>query len=524
MATKFGGGIFTGQFSDFIFSDNNRSSVYNNNTGFRGRDIYSSFSSISEVIVDTFTVHDPGEYFIFVEDTLSYDIQSSYITQVEADLFISPIGDNNNSGLSAASPLKSISYALAKIKPTSDNPCTINLSEGTYSSSDTGEMFPLNMKSNVTIEGYSEQYVIIDAELDDIVLAFVNDLNCSLSKLTLCNGSAPLRGGGIYGRYSQFDLSEIDIKNNRAPEGGGLYTYDSQIGMNKVKFRNNSATYTGGAIYCCVSQFDISELLITNNNADTSGGGIFAWQNDMNLVNTTFAENTANYGGAIYIVDESNFTTVNSIFWENSSPAVYLSEFDSYNIFTIQNSNLQGGEEEILVNNNTVNWLDNNLNTDPLFDTSGELEYELSANSPCLDAGTNFFEWNDSTIVDLEAEQYAGLAPDMGYAEYGMSILPDYTTVNPLYSKLFSNYPNPFNPNTTIMFSIPKNSNVELFVYNIKGQKIKTLVSNSLNKGSHQVVWHGKNDQDKIVGSGVYFYQLITDSEIVSTKKCILMK
>ena len=68
-----------------------------------------------------------------------------------------------------------------------------------------------------------------------------------------------------------------------------------------------------------------------------------------------------------------------------------------------------------------------------------------------------------------------------------------------------SNYPNPFNPETTISFSIPKDSNIDLTVYNIKGQKVKTLFNDSLDKGDYSVVWDGNDDTDRAVSSGIYF-------------------
>ncbi|MCK4655330.1 MAG: T9SS type A sorting domain-containing protein, partial [Candidatus Cloacimonetes bacterium] len=89
---------------------------------------------------------------------------------------------------------------------------------------------------------------------------------------------------------------------------------------------------------------------------------------------------------------------------------------------------------------------------------------------------------------------------------------------------LAQNYPNPFNPETTISFSITQTSPfVTLEIFNIKGQKVKTLVDEKLEAGNHQVVWDGKNENSKSVSSGIYFYKMNT-VEYTSTKKMILMK
>ncbi len=88
---------------------------------------------------------------------------------------------------------------------------------------------------------------------------------------------------------------------------------------------------------------------------------------------------------------------------------------------------------------------------------------------------------------------------------------------------LFNNYPNPFNPSTTIRYNIPVNSLVTLDVYNVRGQLVKTLVDVKQGKGEHSVVWNGKDSNNKQVGSGVYFYKL-ADGNRTIRKKMILIK
>ncbi|MCD4817741.1 MAG: T9SS type A sorting domain-containing protein [Candidatus Cloacimonetes bacterium] len=86
------------------------------------------------------------------------------------------------------------------------------------------------------------------------------------------------------------------------------------------------------------------------------------------------------------------------------------------------------------------------------------------------------------------------------------------------------NYPNPFNPETIISFSIPRDSKVSLFIYNIKGQKIRMLLDRDFETGMHKIVWNGKNNQNKLVGSGVYFYKLNVNGKTEKINKCILLK
>jgi len=89
---------------------------------------------------------------------------------------------------------------------------------------------------------------------------------------------------------------------------------------------------------------------------------------------------------------------------------------------------------------------------------------------------------------------------------------------------LLDNHPNPFNPSTTIKFSIHNDSKVELIIYNIKGQKIKTLAQNEFTKGSHSIIWNGDDKFGKLVSSGVYLYKLNVDGKAEAVKKCLLME
>ncbi len=93
----------------------------------------------------------------------------------------------------------------------------------------------------------------------------------------------------------------------------------------------------------------------------------------------------------------------------------------------------------------------------------------------------------------------------------------------PAFTALEGNYPNPFNPVTTIHFSLKQQSDVTIEVYNLKGQLVRTLVNEKMEAGSHQVQWTGNDSNGKNVGSGVYFYKMKA-GRYTSTKKMILLK
>jgi hypothetical protein len=78
--------------------------------------------------------------------------------------------------------------------------------------------------------------------------------------------------------------------------------------------------------------------------------------------------------------------------------------------------------------------------------------------------------------------------------------------------KLSANYPNPFNPSTTISFNLPRTEKAELVIYSVDGARVATLLSEQLTEGDHSVVWTGQNEAGQQVASGTYFYQLRTPS------------
>lgn len=96
--------------------------------------------------------------------------------------------------------------------------------------------------------------------------------------------------------------------------------------------------------------------------------------------------------------------------------------------------------------------------------------------------------------------------------------------ITPLTYGLDQNYPNPFNASTQINFSLARPGKVELVVFNVIGQTVKTLVDKELEPAAHAVVWDGTNDQGTTVASGTYFYRLKIDDTFEETLQMVLLK
>ena len=159
---------------------------------------------------------------------------------------------------------------------------------------------------------------------------------------------------------------------------------------------------------------------------------------------------------------------------------------------------------------------ENNIDSNPNFVNPDEFNFHLLNDSPCIDAGTPS-GWlippeNNITIDELLGYNCIGNNYDIGAFEYSNNAVEDDLLL--LKKVNISNYPNPFNPSTTIEFSIQNDSEIELSIFNIKGQKIKTLANNEFTQGSHSIIWNGDDE----------FYKLNVNGKTEAVRKCLLLK
>ena len=130
------------------------------------------------------------------------------------------------------------------------------------------------------------------------------------------------------------------------------------------------------------------------------------------------------------------------------------------------------------------------------------------------------------SVLNFETGKYEMRPLVSGQQEYSVIRLGegDYEEVTPVQKIVLSkNYPNPFNPTTTISFSLPEEMKIDLSIYNIKGQKVRTLYKGKAGSGQHSVIWNGKDNNEKPVSSGIYFYKLEADNREL-TRKMLLLK
>ncbi|GBD92533.1 flagellar basal body rod modification protein [bacterium BMS3Abin05] len=138
----------------------------------------------------------------------------------------------------------------------------------------------------------------------------------------------------------------------------------------------------------------------------------------------------------------------------------------------------------------------------------------------------------DANVTLEKTYHYAITATDFGWNESQKSekLSVSVTSVNEKVSNaiptdyaLNQNYPNPFNPTTEIRYAIPKSANVTISIYNVFGQKVRTLVTGYKSAGYYVANWNGRSDNGREVSSGIYFYEIHAGT-FTATKKMTLMR
>ena len=331
-------------------------------------------------------------------------------------------------------------------------------------------------------------------------------------------------GGGISNKdNSSPTISNCSIIGNTAISfGGRISCFDnSNPIIENVVIESNISYYAGG-IQCAVNSSPIiSNCLITNNIATNIGAGISCYVNSSpEIINCTISENIASVGGGgIGCKDNSNPILFNSVLWNDSTQEIFFNQEGNPNAITVSYSDIQGGEAGIETNDNgEVFWLEGNIDADPLFVDPENGDYHLTENSPCIDAGDPDSPFDpDGTIADMGAF----------YFNQNIGIEENYELEITNYE--LGIFPNPFQSSTTIQFTTENTGkNTEIEIYNIKGQKIKTLecinyVDAKATQSLHSIIWNGTDDSNKPVSSGIYFINLRSGKDNI-IKKAVLMR
>ncbi|MDD2228823.1 MAG: T9SS type A sorting domain-containing protein [Candidatus Cloacimonetes bacterium] len=129
---------------------------------------------------------------------------------------------------------------------------------------------------------------------------------------------------------------------------------------------------------------------------------------------------------------------------------------------------------------------------------------------------------NSKSIYRMSVKQFQQIKSPSTYYLVSITDPQNCSSVSPIVT-MRQNYPNPFNPSTTISYELPEDGNVQILIYNLKGQFVKQLLNKQESIGPHAIIWDGKDSTGRACSSGIYYYRLSSPGKII-TKKMLMLK
>ena len=308
-------------------------------------------------------------------------------------------------------------------------------------------------------------------------------------------------------------ISRCTFTENRADHKGGaiIVSQDCNPVIDRCVIFNNSSVDNGGGITVERNARPvIRNSLIVRNECEGMGTAIAAIENSNPVViNCTFDWAPKRGMTDLFFASASDVIILNSILYGISPLRIYFEPDSAASSILVDYSDVMGGMESVVTNGNgSVLWGDGNIDEIPIFANPMGMDYNLTWESPCVDAGSAFFIWEDDTLLNLSQDEYYSFAPDMGAleSEY-INRAGEISTTHPAGFILFPAFPNPFNSTTTIRYELPYSSQVSLRLYNPSGQQVTTLFEGYRRAGMHAQVFQTSYQQ-----SGLYFLRLETQS------------
>jgi subtilisin family serine protease len=363
---------------------------------------------------------------------------------------------------------------------------------------------------------------------------------------TTVNGHQEVEtGGGMFLTQStgatSLDMTGGSVSENSAKaNGGGIYMDGGTASLTGVAINDNTKTATstfmsGGGFYFAATSVTLDSLTVSGNQSQTGGGGTFLDCPTASLTNSVLSANSAQFwGGGLNAQGTSNGTiggntvTANEGtlsggggFYLNNSSLALENNLVAFNTGGAGGNGVTGISSTPTFSCNDVfgntgsdfsgvtdpTGSDGNISADPLFCGFDTGNYNLGTGSPCLP----------------ENSGSCGLIGALPGGCGGEVPVPEDQTVVPLAFRVEQNFPNPFNPKTTIRFALPEAGRTSVTIYDVAGHLIKTVVDDVLPAQVHQVTWTGDDDNGRTVAAGVYFY-LVNSGEHRSVGRMALVK
>lgn len=319
-----------------------------------------------------------------------------------------------------------------------------------------------------------------------IMVLYVNGVNAGSlvtnHELADTDGNLWLGASMSWGRYFNGAIDEVRIWDYAR----------SQVNIQNAM--NSSLTGNESGLKAYYKMSDGTGIILSDSQTDGLNDGTLNGMDNSNWVSGFVPETLP--------VTLSSFTAVAA-----SSNLVSLS-------WTTQSeSNLAGYH----IYRNTTTDLENaeklTFNIIQAQNLSNSYTYSYSDNTS--EANTDYNYW-------LYAQEFDGSHTYYGPVHVKTGDNTPSTPGVELVTKLDSTYPNPFNPSTTVSFTLNQDEKVNVTVYNLKGQKIRCLTNQFYSKGNYKLVWNGTNDNSQACGSGIYYFKMEAGNYSKLTKAALI--
>ncbi len=297
-------------------------------------------------------------------------------------------------------------------------------------------------------------------------------------------GSVEGYGGGAFAMFCAPTIVGCQFEGNTADDGGGMFCWHSPARITDCLFYDNHGSHGGGGVRILYQPAVLTRVTFIGNTAPTFGGGVYCCYSAPIITNCTFWRNGAVRGGAIYGYDAAPTITNSIVAGCVTGSAFYCPGASN---FTIAGSCVYDNAGGDTLCGNAYG----NISADPAFCNESSTELWLQECSPCVGAG-------------LEGADIG--ARGVGCVCFDPSGIDDGEPGDDDAALLLVPSPNPFAGSTRILYDAPAEGGpVRISVHNLRGQHVRTLVSGTVSPGRHEISWDGTDDGARPVSSGVYF-------------------
>lgn len=330
---------------------------------------------------------------------------------------------------------------------------------------------------------------------------YVADVNGTAS-LTMTGGEVSgnttvTNGAGIALFGGSLDLLDVAITGNTPTPaatfmgGGGIYADGTTVILDGVTLTGNEA-HSGSALQAASSpDVQIANTLVAGNSASLFGGTIYISNGtSATIASTTVVDNYSSAGGAGLNVVNTPLSLTNTISAFNTGGSTIANGVAASSVTAISCNDVFGNDNANYGGIADPTGSDGNVSVDPEFCNPVEGDYRVDPDGPC-------------------APEQSGGCGLIGALE------ADCGTVNavenpevPVAFSVDQNFPNPFNPVTTIRFALPTAGRTQVVVFDLRGRMVKTLVNGELAAATHVVQWSGDDNHGRPAAAGIYFYRV----------------